>query len=29
MYDKNFLKRLDLNHTKETYIKIISLTNED
>lgn len=29
MYDKNFLKRLDLNRTKETYIKIISLTNED
>lgn len=29
MYDKNFLKQLDLNRTKETYIKIISLTNED
>lgn len=29
MYDKNFLKRLDLNRTKETYIKVISLTNED
>lgn len=29
MYDKNFLKQLDLNRTKETYVKIISLTNED
>lgn len=29
MYDKDFLKQLDLSRTKETYIKIISLNNED